>query len=384
MLPKETIITKFQNHFMGIPRVFCAPGRVNLIGEHTDYNEGYVFPMAIDRYTSVALVPRSDRRLNVWSENMQEHISIPLDDNSHKRNHWSDYIAAVAHMLELDGVPIPGADMYVDSDVPVGSGLSSSAAIEISSAIAFLAVSNATMDKTLLAKLGQRAENRFVGMNCGIMDQFISVYGEADHALFLDCRSLDFHLVPLPTDQAKIVVCNTMVKHELGSSEYNKRRQECEEGVRLMQIHYPSIRALREVGLAQFQRLEKDLPETVRKRCRHVISEDKRVLESVETLEHHRLERFGELMNDSHESLKRDYEVSCSELDAMVDIARSLAGTLGARMTGGGFGGCTVNLVQSNSVVAFCSEIKRLYTKEVGIEPNVYVSVPSRGAHEVA
>jgi len=383
MMPKETVVAKFQNHFAGMPRVFRAPGRVNLIGEHTDYNEGYVFPMAIDRYTTVAIVPRSDRRLNVWSENMQEHMSVPLDDNAQKRNHWSDYVAGVASMLELEGIRIPGADLLIESDVPVGSGLSSSAAIEISSAMAFLAVAHATMDKTPLAKLGQRAENRFVGMNCGIMDQFISLYGEADHALFLDCRSLDFRLVPLATDQAKIVVCNTMVKHELGSSEYNKRRQECEEGVRLMQAHHPGIRALRDIGLAQFQPLEKNLPGTVRKRCRHVISEDERVLESVETLEQHHLKRFGELMNASHESLRRDYEVSCPELDTMVDIARSLAGTLGARMTGGGFGGCTVNLVQSGSVGAFCSEIKRRYAKAVGIEPNLYVSVPSRGAHEV-
>ncbi len=375
---------KFSQHFTGEPRIFRAPGRVNLIGEHTDYNEGYVFPMAIDRYTTVAIGVRSDRRLKIYSENMQETVTIDLNDNGEKRNHWSDYVTGVARMIELEGILLPGANIYLKSDVPVGSGLSSSAAMLISSALALLSTTNAEMDTFNLAKLGQRAENQFVGMNCGIMDQFISLHGEADHALFLDCRSLGFLQVPLPSDKAKIVVCNTMVKHELGSSEYNKRRAECEEGVRLMQGGLPDIWALRDVSSSQFAKVEQKLPEVVRKRCRHVISENERVLASIDALEQNDLSQFGRLMNASHDSLRDDYQVSCRELDVMVEIARSLPGTLGARMTGGGFGGCTVNLIESNAVDAFCKEIKRQYHQATGLDPNVYVAIPSRGAHEMA
>ncbi len=378
------IIEKFQSHFSGQPRIFRAPGRVNLIGEHTDYNDGYVFPMAIDRYTTAAIGPRRDRRLVIWSENMKDGATVDLNENEERRNHWSDYVAGVARMLELEGIALPGADIYLESDVPVGSGLSSSAALLISSALALLRSVNAEMDGVQLAKLGQRAENQFVGMNCGIMDQFISLHAEKDHALFLDCRSLDYRQVPLPSDKAKIVVCNTMVKHELGSSEYNKRRAECEEGVRLMQADFPDIRALRDVSSSQFAKVQHKLPEAVRKRCRHIITEDERVLASIDALEQNDLSRFGKLMNASHDSLRDDYQVSCRELDVMVEIARSLPGTLGARMTGGGFGGCTVNLVESNSVDAFCAQIQRQYHEATGLDPSVYVAIPSRGAHEVA
>jgi galactokinase len=383
MLDKSHFEQKFRQHYNEKSRIFRAPGRVNLIGEHTDYNDGYVFPMAIDRYTTVAISPRSDQILNIWSENMQESMSRKLDATEGKKGHWSDYVVGIARMMELEGLTIPGANIYIESDVPVGSGLSSSAAIEISSALAFLSLANGKMEKLKLAKLGQRAENQFVGMNCGIMDQFISLHGEENHALFLDCRSLDFRQVPLPSDQAKVVVCNTMVKHELGSSEYNKRRAECEEGVRLMQADYPGIHALRDVSLSQFQQVEHKLPEIVRQRCRHVVSEDERVLASIQALQKNDLRRFGELMNASHESLKNDYQVSCRELDIMVEIARSLPGTLGARMTGGGFGGCTVNLVEADSVEAFCGEIGRQYHKATGLDPKIYVAVPSRGAHEL-
>jgi len=338
-MTKERIFTNFQKHFKGEPRIFCAPGRVNLIGEHTDYNDGFVFPMAIENYTSVAITPRKDRMLSIWSENMQELINIDLDNNTVKRNHWSDYTAGVANMLENESINLTGADIYIESDVPVGAGLSSSAALEISSALALLSTVNVKLEKAKLAQLGQRAENLFVGMNCGIMDQFISIHGERDKALFLDCRSLEYQLVPLPSDKVRIVICNTMVKHELGSSEYNKRRAECETGVEIMSKSFKNIKALRDVNLEQFLSVNEQLPPIVRKRCRHVISEDERTIESIDALQKHDLERFGKLMNESHDSLRDDYEVSCRELDIMVDIARKFPGVLGARMTGGGFGG---------------------------------------------
>lgn len=381
-MDRSEIYQAFVHRFGRTPRLFRAPGRVNLIGEHTDYNDGFVFPMALDRYTTVAIAPRPDRQVCVHSLNMAEEITFALDYNSHRRSHWSDYVAGVAWKLEQEGVVLGGADLLLYSDVPVGSGLSSSAALEISTALAFLSLSGTVLPGARLARIAQAAENQFVGMNCGIMDQFISLHGQADHALFLDCRTLDYRMVPLPSDHTRVVVCNTMVKHELGASEYNNRRRQCEEGVRLMQAHWPEIRALRDLTLVQFQGVAAELPESVRQRCRHVISEDERVLESISSLEAGRLDRFGALMNGSHDSLRDDYEVSCAELDAMVAIARTIPGCLGARMTGGGFGGCTVNLVELGAVEQFCQVIAAQYAAAMGKVPAVYVSVPSQGAHE--
>ncbi len=339
--------------------------------------------MALEYCAVVAVSPRDDRKVTVRSVNMDDPITFSLDDNEKKRGHWSDYTAGVARMLEEKGIRLPGANLFIDSSVPVGAGLSSSAAIEISSALAFLSTVNKKMGAADLALLGQRAENRFVGMNCGIMDQFISVCGEKDRALFLDCRSLDYKLIPLPSDKVKIVICNTMVKHELGASEYNKRRVECEEGVRLLKKYYPGIKALRDVSAGEFEKVERDLPETVRKRSRHVITEDQRVLDSIEALKRDDLAGFGRLMNSSHDSLKDDYEVSCPELDKMVEIAREIEGCLGARMTGGGFGGCTVNLVTKEKADIFCSDIRRFYEEATGIRSDIYISAPSQGAHEM-
>jgi len=375
------ILQAFQHRFGSTPRLFRAPGRVNLIGEHTDYNDGYVFPMALDRYTTVAVAPRDDRKVRAYSANMEEETTFHLDTLA-RRGHWSDYVAGIASQLEKRGVRLPGADLFLYSDVPVGSGLSSSAALEISCALAFLSLADSHLPGEELARLGQAAENQFVGMNCGIMDQFIAVHGAQDHALFLDCRSLEYQLVPLPSDHSRIVVCNTMVKHELGASEYNNRRRECEEGVQRMQKHWPAIRALRDLDLEQFTRVEGELDETVKIRCRHVISENERVLESIRSLRSGDLHRFGSLMNASHDSLRDDYQVSCEELDLMVGIARGVPGCLGARMTGGGFGGCTVNLVERSAVDSFCREIGTLYRSRTGLEPAIYISVPSQGAHE--
>ncbi|NLP11790.1 galactokinase [bacterium] len=383
-MAEKTILAKFQSHFGGTPAVFAAPGRVNLIGEHTDYNDGYVFPMAINFYTQVAVAPRDDRNLQIWSENMQETILFSLDSNQSRRNHWSDYVAGVADELEKLGVVLPGADLYIDSQVPVGAGLSSSAAIEMATALALAHLANASLEKKEFALLGQRAENRFVGMNCGIMDQFISMHAESGHALMLDCRSLDFSQVPLKSDTVRIVVCNSLVKHELASSEYNKRRAECEEGVHLLQARLPGITHLRDVSLSQFNFLQSGLPDTVAKRCRHVISENQRVLQAQDCLAADDLQSFARLMNKSHNSLRDDYEVSCGELDLLVDLARAHPACLGSRMTGGGFGGCTVNLVRVAEVDAFIERIRSRYSFRTGLSPQVYICMPSRGAHRVA
>lgn len=380
---RQVMIQKFKKHFSGEPRVFQAPGRVNLIGEHTDYNDGFVFPMAIGFYTTIAVSTTNDRKLYIRSESMDELIAIDLDANDKKRDHWSDYVAGMANVLEQEGFKLPGASLLIESNVPVGAGLSSSAALEMSTGLALLSTVNGELSHDKLALLGQKAENKFVGMNCGIMDQFISVNGKEGHALFLDCRSLDFELVPLESDNSRIVICNTMVKHELGSSEYNKRRTECEKGVAIMSEDYPGIKALRDVSVTQFEAAQKKLPDIVRQRCRHVITEDDRTQKSIAALNANDLHQFGQLMNGSHNSLRDDYEVSCKELDLMVDIARAQNGCLGARMTGGGFGGCTVNLVLADRVDEFVANVSQSYKKQTGLEPDIYISVPSEGAHEL-
>ncbi len=378
----QQLIRKHGEHFDGQPRVFRATGRVNLIGEHTDYNDGFVLPMAIEMTTDLVITSREDRLLRIWSENMQELAIRPLDQLE-QESHWSDYVAGVASVLEGAGYPLMGADIYVASDVPIGAGLSSSAALEVAAARALLSLAGLQVDRVRLAQLSQRAENEFVGVNCGIMDQFIAVHGERDKAVWLDCRSLDYRPVRWPSDRVRVVIGDTMIHHQLGSTEYSKRRAECEEGVRLLAEVYPGIRALRDISLEQLNQVEDRLPEIIRHRCRHVITENDRVQAAVEALRREDLSRFGSLMNASHDSLRDDYAVSCTELDTMVAIARGLPGVLGARLTGGGFGGCTVNLVQVDQVDDFCTALARQYEETTGRAPTIYVSRPAPGVHEV-
>jgi len=384
MITKHHLIEKFKTHFESRKiRLFQAPGRVNLIGEHTDYNDGYVFPMAIDRTTKIAIARRKDKLLNVWSENMKELVTINFDQPVKKRDHWSDYVAGVAAILINAGFAIDGADVFIESDVPVGSGLSSSAALEVSVAFSLLTINSYELERKKLALLCQNAENEFVGMNCGIMDQFIASHARQGKALFLDCRTLEYKLLPLNPEAAKIVICNTMVKHELSGSEYNIRRSQCEQGVQVLSKTYPDIQALRDISLIQFHYAKDELPEVIKKRSRHVISENERVLLAMERLKRGDLTSFGKLMDASHDSLRDYYEVSCEELDIIVNLARKLPGIYGARMTGGGFGGCTVNLVQIEHVDQFCTEISKQYREQTGLKPDIYVCSPSDGVGEI-
>ncbi len=373
----------FESVFGRKPRVFRAPGRVNLIGEHTDYNDGFVMPAAIEFSTWVAAAPRPDRTLAIHSENFSERREFPLDDsNAQGQKHWSDYVRGVAVVLQRAGHKISGADLYIRGEVPIGSGLSSSAAIEVSTLLALLGVSGISLDKKQIALLGQRAENEFVGMRCGIMDQFISCHGQSNHALMLDCRSLDYRLLPLPSN-VRLVICNTMVHHELAGGEYNKRRADCEAGVKHLAQFLPGIKALRDVTVADLEKHGKGLPERVYRRCRHVVSEDGRMEQAAAALNSGDLETFGKLMHDSHVSLRDDYEVSCAELDTMVDLASKIKGVYGARMTGGGFGGCTINLVQAEHVDEFKAAVAPGYQKATGKKPTIYVSSAVEGAEEV-
>ena len=364
-------------------RTFRAPGRVNLIGEHTDYNDGFVMPAALDFSTWVKVSPLEQRKLQIFSENYNEEIEVDLDDqNLAARRHWSDYPIGVAVILERAGYRLHGARLQIRGDVPIGSGLSSSAAIEVATASALVANSGLDVDARELALLCQRAENEFVGARVGIMDQFVSLFGRAQKALLLDCRSLEFKLLPLP-DNVRLIICNTMVKHALASSAYNERRAQCEEGVKHLAKFLPNVKALRDVTLEQLEQHREGLATAVYRRCRHVISENARVLAAGKALERPDLFRFGTLMRESHASLRDDYEVSSDELDLMVELTQKIEGVYGARMTGGGFGGCTVNLVREESVEEFSLRVAQGYEQVTKLTPEIYVCVAANGAEEV-
>lgn len=364
-------------------RVFRAPGRVNLIGEHTDYNEGFVMPVAIGFSTWVRAVRRDDRIISIFSENFSEPVEFDLDDkNLRAQGHWGDYVKGVAVTLERAGYRLCGAELRIHGEVPIGSGLSSSAALEVASAFALLTTSGITIDRVELAKLCQRAENEFVGMRCGIMDQFASSNGQVGNALLLDCRSLEYKAVPLP-EAARLAVCNTMVKHSLATSEYNARRLECEKAVRYFAERLPNVKALRDVSEEELKSLGSDLPEVIYRRARHVITENQRVLAAGAALERDDLQTFGQLMKSSHESLRHDYEVSCKELDLMVQLAQQVRGVFGSRMTGGGFGGSTVNLVAAENVDEFKEVVFRSYQNATGLSPEIYICNAAGGVEEI-
>lgn len=371
----------FEDLFGARPKIFSAPGRVNLIGEHTDYNDGFVMPSAIGLSTRVAISPRRDRKLVVRSEEFPEQFEFDLDHlPKHGTGVWSDYVVGVAVMLQQIGHSPQGANLLVRGEVPMGAGLSSSAAIEVASALALISLSGAMFPLTQIAKLCQRAENVFIGARVGIMDQFVSCLGKAGHALMLDCRSLEFKLIPIP-ENVRLVICNTMVKHGHAGGEYNRRREECEAGVITLTQWYPEIRALRDVSAEQLEEHRKDLPETIYRRCLHVVQENQRVQDGAQRLTEGDLHGFGELMRASHRSLRDLYEVSCRELNVMVEVAEGLPGYYGGRMTGGGFGGSTVNLVNASDAAAFAEQIAERYQQKTGTEPLVYICSAAGGAH---
>jgi galactokinase len=380
------LVAKFEQTFGGRQGLRCAhaPGRVNLIGEHTDYNGGFVMPMAIDRQARVLFRPADRGPVRLWSENCGEWDEFDLDRierNESPGSGWSNYLRGVAVMLQEAGHALRPIEGIVWGDVPIGAGLSSSAALEVAAARAFCAAADCRLDRRELALLCQRAENRFVGVNCGIMDQFVSIHAERQHALLLDCRSLEHRQLPLDTSAVRVVVCNTMVHHELGSSAYNERRSRCEEAARLLnEAAGGGIRQLRDASGEVLARHGHVLDRVTLKRARHVVSENERTLAAAEALTAADYEGFGRLMNESHESLRKDYEVSCEELDLMVRLARRRAGVLGARMVGAGFGGCTVNLVRAERADHVAQGVREAYRRETGIEPEAYQFVAVAGS----
>src|SRR6266542_577495 len=371
---------RFEAEFRTRPRVFSAPGRVNLIGEHTDYNDGFVLPSAIGFYTRVAAAARPGRKLGFYSTQFPESYELELNTMPQYRlGKWCDYVLGVAIMLQQAGCPLVGTTLLVDGEVPIGAGLSSSAAVEVATALALSNMAGGKLPFPELAKLCQKAENEFVGARVGIMDQFVSCLAKEGHALLLDCRSLDFELVPIPTN-VKLVICNTMVKHELSGGAYNRRREECEQGVEILSGFYDGIHALRDVSRDQLRAQTEALPPLIYKRCLHVVEENCRVMEAVRYLRFDDLQAVGRLMRESHRSLRDLYEVSCPELDIMVEAAEGLPGYIGGRMTGGGFGGCTVNLVEAVHAQAFVQAISERYRQKTAIIPETYICPPANGA----
>jgi galactokinase len=375
--PSSVVVEAFRKRFgPASPRVFRAPGRVNLIGEHTDYNLGFVLPIAIDKACFVAVAPNGEGKFRLWSENMEQSREWPTGaiGSLKPARDWSDYAVGVAQQLLAAGFTIEPADLAIYSTVPVGSGLSSSAALEVSVALALLG--DRVMPPLELARLCQRAEREFVGMPCGIMDQYISIFGRQGAAVKIDCRSLDNEIVRLPAD-VSVVAVNTMVKHDLGASAYRERVQECAEAARAM-----GVESLRDAGMAQLEAVKDRLSDVVYRRARHVITENERVVAFLAASARADCPGMGRLFVGSHRSLQHDYEVSCEELDFLVDTAISLPGVYGARMTGGGFGGCIVALVRPESLDAVESAITEAYQARYHLTPQVYRCVPSEGAGE--
>jgi galactokinase len=383
MLMRAPDLTQhFEKLFGDHPRTFRAPGRVNLIGEHTDYNDGFVMPAAVGFSAYVAIAARPDRKLVIRSEEFPGDFEFDLDHLPAQRTGaWCDYVLGVASVLQKSGLKFHGANLLVHGEVPIGAGLSSSAAVEVASALALISLSPKQLPLPEIAQLCRQAENSFVGARVGIMDQFVSCMGKAGHALLLDCRSLDFQFVPIPAG-IRLVVCNTMVRHDLATGAYNTRREECEEGVRYFAKWDPAIRALRDVSVELLDQHAQDIPVTIGKRCAHVVHENQRTLDAARALTEGDLTRVGKLMRQSHESLRDLYQVSCIELDVMVEAAQDLPGFCGGRMTGGGFGGCTVNLVREENAEDFARRIAERYLQKTGITAQVYLCTAEDGAAE--
>jgi galactokinase len=383
MIDPKAFAEDFRARFGQEPLVFSAPGRVNLIGEHTDYNEGFVLPFAIDKRTFVGIVPRTDRLIRAHTVTLDKSAEFSLDDPvDDASKSWTVYIKGMAEVLRRQGIEVSGADILIDSDVPFGAGLSSSAALEVSLGLAMSEMAETAIDRRELALAGQQVEHEFVGVRSGIMDQFASALGETGSALLIDCRSQDLEPVNLNLDTAMLVICDSRVKHSLASSEYNRRREECEEGVRILSEHMPSVSSLRDVSSTDFERLSENLSETVAKRCRHVISENARTLAAVAAIRRGDLIETGRLMFLSHQSLQQDYEVSSPELDLLVDGAMSIGGVYGSRMTGGGFGGCTISLLESAVYDNFRRRLQDAYENAFRTTPVISPVVPSAGARQ--
>jgi len=379
----EDIIKRFKSHFDKSPLAVRSPGRVNLIGEHTDYNLGFVMPAAIDKQIICALAPNYGDRVRLVSHDLNESFEFDVDHFNPSDKGWPNYIMGVVDQYRKKGLNIKGFDCVFGGDIPLGAGLSSSAALECAFAYALNSIFDHRLPKLELVKLAQLAENEFVGVQCGIMDQFASIYGKTDKALKLDCRSLEFEYFNLEMDHYRIVLCDTQVKHSLASSEYNTRRKECETGVAILQEFYPGVKSLRDTTLEQLSEHQNIFDPIIYRRCRFVVEENNRVLDAGRKLTEGNIEDFGKDMYASHKGLSEDYEVSCRELDFLFEHARQHAAVIGARMMGGGFGGCTINLVKIDQLGEFTASIADAYGKTFGVNLKSYVVKIGNGTGKI-
>ncbi|MFZ9687991.1 MAG: galactokinase [Chitinophagaceae bacterium] len=381
-MSKEALSKIFGEIFQGVPRFFKAPGRINLIGEHTDYNEGYVLPAGIDKYCSIAISPAAGKISTVMAMDLSEKFSFHLVPGQPTSSHWINYIWGVMKAMQKRGLHIPPFEAVIQSDVPVGAGLSSSAALEVVFARAFNDIFNFNLTEIEITRIAKEAENNFVGLQCGIMDMFASVHAKKNHAIKLDCRSLDFEYVPLNLGSNKIVLFDTSIKHELASSEYNLRRLECEAAVKKINAAGINATALRDVSIEQVNAAESILSAQEFKRAKYVVEENDRLNNFIKAIQINDFAQAGNLLYATHQGLKDDYQVSCEALDFLVDFTKSLDAVWGGRMMGGGFGGCTINLVQESAIEEVVQLVTSAYFKKFGLNPKYYIASTGDGACE--
>ena len=376
---KEKVLQDFKKNFGGEPIIVRSPGRVNIIGEHTDYNNGFVLPAAIDKAIYVAVSPRNDEQIKLYSGEFDKSFDTSLTKLKPTKEGWPNYILGVADQLMKRGYAIKGFNLAIDGDVPIGSGLSSSAAVECATAFALNEIFKLGISKKDLAFIGQKAEHTFAGVMCGIMDQFASVFGKKDHVIKLDCQSLDYEYVPLKLEGYKILLLNTNVKHSLASSEYNTRRAQCEQGVAWIKEHHPEVNSLRDADMEMLHKYVQPKDALIYKRCKYVVEEKERLLTGCEDLKKGDLKSLGRKMFQTHDGLSKEYEVSCKELDFLVDAVRNNPDIVGARMMGGGFGGCTINIVKEEAIDPLVKSIGESYEKNMGKELTAYIAQVEEG-----
>ncbi|MBL7701992.1 MAG: galactokinase [Ferruginibacter sp.] len=368
----KKIIAVFAEKFSGQPVVFRSPGRINILGEHTDYNEGFVLPAAIDKNIYVAISKRTDKQVNLYACDFEQVYSTDIETIKPASIQWPNYILGVVDQLQKNGHIVGGFNLVIDGDIPIGAGLSSSAAIECAVVFALNEIFELGLSRLQMVPLAQKAEHVFAGVNCGIMDQFASMFGKKGHALKLDCRSLEYEYIPIGLTGYKIILFNSNVKHNLVSTEYNTRRKQCEEGVAIIAIGHPAVKSLRDVNMQMLNAHAADMDAVVFKRCKYVIEENERLLGACIDLQKGDMKALGKKMFETHYGLQHEYEVSCKEIDFLVDFVKDKEAVAGARMVGGGFGGCTINLIKEEASEKLIEQIKAAYQNEMGLTLSVY------------
>ncbi len=378
----EQLRRQFREMYNSDPVVIAAPGRVNLIGEHMDYNEGFVLPGAVDKKMYVAMAENNSDKINVYANQFKESYSFGLQ-GIQPVDGWMNYLLGVTYIIQDRGKKIRGVDVIIDGDVPVGAGMSSSAALTSAYGFALNEIFGLGFSRMDLAFIGQKTEHTFVGVMCGIMDQFASLHGKKGHVMKLDCRSLEYEYIPFDFPDYNIVLVNSMVSHSLAGSEYNVRRQQCEEGVAILKKHYPEIKSLRDVGLDILSLHKHELSAIVYDRCWYVVSEKERLAKGCAALQQGDLTTFGQMMNATHQGLSKQYSVSCTELDFLAERAGFIEGVVGSRMMGGGFGGCTINIVKREALENFTNKIQQSFNQLFKVVPHVYVTQIEDGAKAI-